>query len=190
MRNWLGPGDCRSWDDAVLGVCCTLCLLMIMAWRDREGWLNLGFLGDGRVGHKKVRDRGKSSWETWTWSISGVSQLTILDTALTSPDPARTNTETRSSQPNQASRIPDFSHPLVSSIKFSSSSPISLFHDYNSTIFAEHKVKLSRSLSPWHDHELTPCRAYTQYSIHPRLCVFPSFSWLRVDPWMLLQLPA
>jgi len=25
MRNWLGAGDCRSWDDAVLGVCCTLC---------------------------------------------------------------------------------------------------------------------------------------------------------------------
>jgi len=25
MRNWLGAGDCRSWDDAVLGVCCTRC---------------------------------------------------------------------------------------------------------------------------------------------------------------------
>jgi len=25
MRNWLGVGDCRSWDDAVIGVCCTLC---------------------------------------------------------------------------------------------------------------------------------------------------------------------
>jgi len=25
MRNWLGAGDCRSWDDAVLGVCWTLC---------------------------------------------------------------------------------------------------------------------------------------------------------------------
>jgi len=23
--NWLGAGDCWSWDDAVLGVCCTLC---------------------------------------------------------------------------------------------------------------------------------------------------------------------
>ena len=27
MRNWLGVGDCRSWDDAVLGVCCTWCML-------------------------------------------------------------------------------------------------------------------------------------------------------------------
>jgi len=25
MRNCLGAGDCQSWDDAVLGVCCTLC---------------------------------------------------------------------------------------------------------------------------------------------------------------------
>jgi len=25
IRNWLGAGDCRSGDDAVLGVCCTLC---------------------------------------------------------------------------------------------------------------------------------------------------------------------
>ena len=25
IRNWLGAGDCRSWDDAVLGVCCTRC---------------------------------------------------------------------------------------------------------------------------------------------------------------------
>jgi len=25
MRNWLGAGDCRSWDDLVVGVCCTLC---------------------------------------------------------------------------------------------------------------------------------------------------------------------
>jgi len=25
IRNWQGAGDCRSWDDAVLGVCCTRC---------------------------------------------------------------------------------------------------------------------------------------------------------------------
>jgi len=28
---------------------------MSMAWRDREGWLNFVFLGDGRVEHKKER---------------------------------------------------------------------------------------------------------------------------------------
>jgi len=57
MRNWLGAGDCRYWDDAVLGVSCTLSELMIMAWRDREGRLNFVFLGDGRVEHKKERDQ-------------------------------------------------------------------------------------------------------------------------------------
>jgi len=51
---------------SILWWCCPLCQLMIMAWRDREGWLNFVFLGDGRVEHKKVSDRGKSSWETGT----------------------------------------------------------------------------------------------------------------------------
>jgi len=27
MRDWLGAGDSRSWDDAVLSVCSTLCML-------------------------------------------------------------------------------------------------------------------------------------------------------------------
>ena len=27
MRDWLGAGDSRSWEDAVLGVCCTWCML-------------------------------------------------------------------------------------------------------------------------------------------------------------------
>jgi len=29
---------------------------MIMAWRDRDGWLYFVFLGDGRVEDKKERD--------------------------------------------------------------------------------------------------------------------------------------
>jgi len=53
MRNWLGAGDCRVWDDAVQGICCTRCLLMIVAWRDREGFVNFVFLGDGRDKHKE-----------------------------------------------------------------------------------------------------------------------------------------
>jgi len=149
--------------------------------------------------------------------ISCASQLTIPDTAGTSPDPAcnitdtrsfQPNqacdyTDTRSSQPKQASRTPDFSYPLVPSTSFSSSSPISLFLVHNSSIIAEHQVKSSLSISPWHDHELTrststhrvqhtastayteysvhrvqhtPCTAYTVYSIHPRLFVYPLFS--------------
>jgi len=182
---------------------------MMMAWRDREGWLNFVFLGDGRVEHKKERDQrrwGKSSWGTGTWRIGCAGQLTIPDTRGTSPDRAQTNTHTRSSLTKMASRTPDFSYPLVSSMSFSSSSPISLFPVHNSTVIAEHKVKWSLSISQWHDHELTPSTAYTEYSIHrvqhtpstayteysihPRLFVFASFSWLRVDQWMLLQLPA
>jgi len=95
-----------------------------------------------------------------------VSQFTIPDMAGTRPYPACNDTYTRSSQPNQASRTPDFSYPLVSSTSFSSSSPISLFLIHISTIIAEHKVKSSLSISPWHDHELTPSTAYTKYSIY------------------------
>ena len=50
----------------------------------------------------------------------------------------------------------------------------------------EHKVKSSLSISPCHHHELTLSAAYTEYSIHLRLSVVPSFSRCRVDPWMLL----
>jgi hypothetical protein len=98
--------------------------------------------------------------------IPCASQFTIPDTAGTTPDPARNYTNTRSSQPNQANRTPDFSYPLVSSTSFSSSSPISLFLIHNSTIIAEQEVKLSLSISPCHDYELTPSLAYTEYSIY------------------------
>jgi hypothetical protein len=57
--------------------------------------------------------------------------------------------------------------PLVSSTSSSSSSPISLFLVHNFTIIAEHKVKSSLSISPCHDHELTPSTAYTEYQYTP-----------------------
>ena len=113
--------------------------------------------------------------------ISCASQFTIRNTAGMSPDPVCNNTDTRSSQPNQTSRTPDYSYPLIIT-SFLSSSPISLFFVHNSTIIAEHKVKSSLSISPCHDHELTPSTALTKYSIHPRLFVFTSFSSLRVYP--------
>jgi len=72
--------------------------------------------------------------------ISCASQFSILDTAGTTPDMGCNYTDTRSSQPNQASCTPDFSYPLVSSTSFSYSSPISLFLVHNSTIIAESKV--------------------------------------------------
>jgi hypothetical protein len=109
--------------------------------------------------------------------ISCASQLTIPDTAGKSPDWACNYTDTRSSQTNQASRTRDFSYPLVFSISFSSS-PISLFLVHNSTIIAEHKVKSSLSISPCHDHELTPSKAYTEHCIqrvlrHPKIVCLP-----------------
>ena len=110
--------------------------------------------------------------------ISCASQLTIADMAGTSPDLSGKNTDTRSSKPNQASRTPDFSYPLVSSIFV----PFIIPHLSFSTIIPEHKVKSSLSISPCPDHELTMSTAYTEYSIHPRLSVIPSFSRLRVDP--------
>jgi len=112
--------------------------------------------GDGGNNHEKLGLK----------RISCASQYTIPDMAGTRPDPAGNNTDTRSSQPNQACCTPDFSYPLVSSTSFSSSSPISLILVHNSTIIAEHKVKSSLSISPCHDHELTPSTAYTEYSIH------------------------
>ena len=58
--------------------------------------------------------------------ISYASQLTIPDIAGTTHDPACGFTDTRSSTPNQASRTPDFSYPLISSILRPSTSPISV----------------------------------------------------------------
>ena len=97
--------------------------------------------------------------------ISSATQLTIPDTAGMTTDPACNSTDPRSSQPNQACHTPDFSYLLVSSTLFTSSSPISLFLVYNSTIIAEHKVKSSLSITPCHDYELTPSTAYTEYNL-------------------------
>jgi len=87
----------------------------------------------------------------------------------------------------------------IAELKVKSSLSISPCHDH----------ELTRSTSI-HQVQHTPSTAYTEYSIHqvqhtpstacteysiyraqhtpstayPTLCVFPSFSWLRVDPWM------
>jgi len=69
---------------AVLSVCCTRCMLysvyactrcqlMIMAWRDGEGWLDFVFCDDSWVVHKKVRDGGWR-WE-WCGGYEWISEL-------------------------------------------------------------------------------------------------------------------
>jgi hypothetical protein len=85
--------------------------------------------------------------------------------AGTSPDPACNYTNTRSSQPTQASPTPHLSYALIST-SFSSSSAISLLLVHNSTIIAEHKVMSFLSISPCHDHDLTLSTAYIEYNIH------------------------
>jgi len=65
--------------------------------------------------------------------------------------------------------------------------PASLFLVHNSTIIAEHKVKSSLSISPWHDHELTPSTTYTGYSIHrvqhpPKIVCLPFIHMIRSWP--------
>jgi len=146
-----------------------------------------------RTTQREMRGYGENHHEKLGLKrISCARRFTIPDTAGVSPDPACKNINTRLSQPNQAGRTPDYSYLLVSSTSFSSSSPISLFLVYNSTIITERKVKPFLSISPCHDHELapsiaytkysihqvqyTPSTAYTEYSIHQRLFVFPSFS--------------
>jgi hypothetical protein len=111
-------------------------------------------------------------------TISCVSQMTIPETAGRNSDLVCNYTDTRSSQPTPASRTRDFSYPLVFSISFSSSFPVSLFLVHNSTIIAEHKVKSSLSISPFHDQELTQSKAYTEHSIqrvmyHPTIVCLP-----------------
>jgi hypothetical protein len=92
-------------------------------------------------------------------------QFTLPNTTGASPDPMCNYTDRWSSQPNQASCTPHFSYPLISCRSFSSSYPISLFLVYNCIIIAEHKVRSSISVSPCHDHELTPSTAYTKYNM-------------------------
>jgi hypothetical protein len=108
------------------------------------------------------QDRGNHHEKLGRKRISCASQLTIPDMPCTTPNPAGKNTNMKSSKPNQASRTPDFSYPLVSS-RFV---PIFITHFSFSNIIAEHKVKLSLSISPCNDHELTLTTAYTKYNIH------------------------
>jgi len=169
-----------------------------------------------RSRQSEMRGDGGNDHEKWGLRrVSCATEFTILYLAGMNPDLVWNNSDTRSSEPNLASRIPNFSYPLVSSISFSHSSPIPLFLIHNSAIIAQHKVKSSLCISLCNDHELTPScsiyrvqhtpsAAYTKCSIHPvqntqsaacaecsihlRLSVITSFWWLQVNPWMQLQL--
>jgi hypothetical protein len=168
MRDCLGSGDCRSCNDAVPGVCCTWCKLIIMAWIDGEGWLNFAFVGDGRVEDKKQADEriwGKNILENWD-----IREFHVRDNW---PFPIR---RVRPPiwgllNPNRQV-VPRISHihsypPYCSHIHPPSRIPI-----LNSTITAEHKVKSSLSISPCHDLELAPSTAYTESTASTHHCRF------------------
>jgi len=112
--------------------------------------------GDGTNHHEKLGLK----------RITSASESTIPDVARRSPDPECNNTDTMSSQPNQARNTPDFSYPLLSSTSFPVSSTISIVDVDDSTIITEQKVTSSFSVTLCDDHELTPSTAYTEYSIH------------------------
>jgi len=74
---------------------------------------------------------------------------------------------------------PHRSHLHPTSLSFSSPSQPSS----QNTKISHPSLSLHGMIMSWHRVQHTPSTAYTEYSTQ-RLFVFPSFSWLRVDPWM------
>jgi len=61
---------------------------------------------------------------------------------------------------------------------------ISIAYSEYSTLWVQHTPSIAYIKYSIHQVQHTLSTAFTEYSIHPILSVFPSFSWLRVDPWM------
>jgi len=153
-----------------------------MAWRDREGWLKFVFLGDGKGdGTNHHQKQGLKR-------ISCASQFTIHDMAGTCHDLACNNTDTRSSQPNQASRIPNSSfcsypphrsHLYPSSLSFSSTT----LPSSQNTKLSHLSLSLHAMIMSW-----DRVQAYTEYSIHrvqhtPKIVCLPFI--LMITSWPL-----
>jgi len=160
---------------AVLGEFCTQCYLLIMAWRDSEGWLNFVFLGDGRVEDDKESD--ESRWEIImrNWDLRE-SHVQVIFPFLVWPVrvPIRRVITPILGLQNPIRHVV----PLISHI-CSYTAYCSHFILHRSFLFTtlpssqEHKVESSLSIDPCHDQELTLSKPYTEYSIHSRLFVYP-----------------
>jgi len=175
----------------VLSVCCTRCSLMIMGWRDWAGWFNFVCWGDNRVEDEKERQGEEMGYYNEILGLRKIGcarQSSFPDMAGTTPAPAGNYTDIWSFTRNQVCRTPDFSSPLVSSISFPSSTLISFL---SSTLPSCLSTKLSHSSLSldvtimtehwvWHTPSIA-CRKYSNYS---GLAVSPSFSWLRINPWL------
>jgi hypothetical protein len=181
---------------AVLGVCCTQCQLMIITWRDREGWLNFVFCDDDRVVDEKERDgrwrRERCGGYERIWEIRGtlcliglgrlrISSIThwigtriccIADGYLT---------PTRNSLKSQflMTISPIISHlslsrpQLYHHLKTQSqvialyiSMPWSRVNTEYSLHWAQHTLSTAYAEYSIHQVQHTPSTAYTKYSIH------------------------
>jgi len=138
--------------------------------RDNRTWCSLEMVVLRTTKRELRWYRGKHHVKLRLQKMPSARNFAIPNTAGTSPDLLCNFNDTRSSEPQQATSESDVLHPLVTSTLYSSSSPISLFLVHNSTLIAEHKVKLSLLISLCHNHGLTPCRestTYTEYFTHP-----------------------
>jgi len=82
--------------------------------------------------------------------------------------------------PHIHSNPPHHSHHHPTSRSFSSTTQPSS----QNTTLSHPSLSLLAMIMSWHRIQHTPSTAYLKYSINPRLIVFPSFTWLGVDPWM------
>jgi hypothetical protein len=179
MRDSLGAGNSRSWDDEVLCINCTWCTLKNKTWRDREGWLNFTFLVIVELRTKKREMRGVGTphhGKQGLKRMSCASHIPIPAMGGMCPNPACNHVNMRSFQHNHASHFLNCSYSLLWSTRLSSFSSISLFLLNNSTIIAEQKAMSCHYSSRCHNDDVTLSSAYTEYSIHARLCIFPAFS--------------
>lgn len=154
---------------------------MIMAWRHRERWLNIVYVGDDIVEDEKGQDAKswvKPSWETGT-EENTMSQSIIPSSRQHVRVPIR-----RVITPICALRnliwqavplvlISAFVHHIVPNCMLQCSFSSSTLSSY-----AEHNAKSSLHISPCHYHDLIPSKVYTEYSIQLRLSVLPSFQQL------------
>jgi len=159
------------------------------------------FLSDGRVEDRKERDErrwGKSSWETGIYK-NFVCKSTYHLRCGRSMSRSGMYWHRYVVFPNQSGnsypwflifhQIVLILHPpslsfssrtLSSSQNKKSSHPSLSLH---AIIMSWHEAQAYTKYSI-HRVQYTPSTAYTEYSIYPRLFVFLSFAWVRVDPWM------
>jgi len=198
----------------VLDACCTRCQLRIMAWRDREGWLNFVICDDGRVVDEKERDWGRR-WERCgyerIWQIRGATCLIGLRRphigVITCRIGIRTChiwdgklTHTRNSLSSS------FTRWFAPSLSFSSST----LQSPKNTKLSHRSLSLHAMIKSSHQAQHTPSTVHTEYCIHrvlhhPKIDCLPlpaslsalsgpcctqffTFPRLRVNQWIESQL--